>query len=284
MTAKRAKTTLFASLIGTMLPPSGLNNAFASHPLGKNMSGGLKDAKYPIKAGNIPFLTAIGAGLLMVGGLDPASACSLSNHCYVQWHAQWHVWPGFTGDRQEYGVKSTVNTVEMSDDSSSNDFVAHSQWMVHHTGGWVEIGTIQGDFPGCPALAENTERSYWISWDGSIESNGNLMIEGGCVSAPSVSSATVELSDTDRDGDWVCKVGSTTISTGANGLGKGYVRIGGESTDADSTLDGDLSSLQCYDAAWQAWAHHGEHVIGAGLNIEECSASSTNVGDDPSCG
>ena len=219
----------------------------------------------------------------MIGGIDPASACSLSNHCYAQWYTQWYMWPGFTGDRQEYGVKSTMNTVEMSDDSGSNNFVVHSQWMVHHTGRWVEIGTIQGDFPGCPTLAENTERYYWISWDGSIDSNGNLIIEGECVSAPSVSLATVELSDTDRDGDWIYKVGSTTINTETNGFGKGYVQIGGESTDADNTLDGDFSSLQYYDTAWQTWTHHREHVIGAGLNIEECSASSANVGYDPSC-
>ena len=254
--------------------------------LGKDVSGDLKTAKIlrGSKARNVLFLTVIGTGLLMIGGVDAVSACSLSSHCYAQWYAQWHVWPGITGDREEYGVKSTMNTVEISDSNGSNNFVVHAQWIVHNSGKWVEIGIIQGDFPGCPTLAEHTEKYYWTSWDGSVDSNDNLIVKGECMSILSVGSSTVELSDTNKDGNWIYKVGSTTINTKANNFGKGYLQIGGESTDADNILDGDFSSLQYYDTEWRTWTHHRDQVIGTELGIEECSASSANVGDDPSCG
>lgn len=235
------------------------------------------------KASNTLFLTVIGTGLFMVGGIDAVFACSLSDHCYAQWYAQWYVWPGVTGDREEYGVKSTMNTVEISDDNGSNNFIVHAQWIVHNSGKWVEIGVIQGDFPACSTLAENTEKYYWLSWDGRFDLQGDPIIEGECVLVPSVGSATVEVSDTDKDGDWIYKVGSTTISTETNGFGKGYVQIGGESVDAENTLDGDFSSLEYYDTAWHTWTHHREQISGTGLDIEECSASSANVGDNPSC-
>lgn len=286
MIAKSMKTTVSTPLTGTAIPSRVLGDTPALRRPGRSANGGLNDPKgfRGSKAGIILFLTFIGTGLLIIGGVDAVSACSLSNHCYAQWYAQWSIWPGITGDREEYGVKSTMNTVEMSDDDGPNNFVVHAQWIVHNSGKWVEIGIIRGDFPGCPALAEHAEKYYWISWNGTFGSNGEPAVEGECVSAPSVGSATVELSDTNKDGDWTYKVGSTTINTETNDFGKGYLQIGGESTDANNTLDGDFSSLKYYDTAWRTWTHHRDQVAGSAMGIEECSASSANVGDDPSCG
>ena len=285
MIAGSMRTTLLAPLISETISSFGLYDPLASRLLGKNTSSGLKDAKIfrGLRARNVLFLTVIGTSLLMIGGIDAVSACSLANHCYAQWYAQWYAWPGITGDREEYGVKSTMNTVEISDDDGLNNFVVHAQWVVHNSGKWVEIGIIQGDFPGCPTLAEHAEKYYWTSWDGTFDSNGEPVVEGECVSTPSVGSATVELSDTNKDGDWTYKVGSTTINTKTNDFGKGYLQVGGESTGADNTLDGDFSSLKYYDTAWRAWTHHRDQIAGSALDIEECSASSANVGDDPSC-
>ena len=183
----------------------------------------------------------------------------------------------------EYGVKSIMNTVEISDDGGSNNFVVHAQWIVQNSGKWVEIGIIRSDFPACPTLAESTEKYYWTSWDGSIDSSGDPMVEGECVSIQSVSSSVMELSDTNKDGNWIYKVGSTIISTETNNFGKGYVQIGGESVDAENTLDGDFSTLKYYDTTWHTWTHHREQIAGTGLDIVECSASSANVGDNASC-
>lgn len=241
------------------------------------------NCKFKVKNILVVVLVILGTSLLMTGGINTAFACSISNHCYTQWNAQWSIWPGITGDREEYGVKSKMNTVDISDNNGSNNFIVQAQWIVHNSGKWVEIGIIQGDFPGCPTLAENTEKYYWISWDGSTNSDGNAMIKGECVSVPSVRATIVELSDTNKDGKWTYIVDSITINTTTNEFGKGYVQIGGESTNADNTLDGDFSLLKYYDAAWHAWTHHREQVIGSGLDIEECSTSSANVGDDPSC-
>ena len=104
-------------------------------------------------------------------------------------------------------------SVQDTDDYGSNNFIVQAQWIVHNSGKWVEIGVIQGDFPGCPTLAESNEKYYWISWDGSVNSANEPIIGGECVIIPSVSSTTVELSDTDKDGDWIFKVGTTTIAT-----------------------------------------------------------------------
>lgn len=86
MIAKSTKTTLFAPLISATVSSFGLDDTLASRQLGKNTSSDLKDAKIfrGSKARNILFLTVIGTGLLMIGGIDAVSACSLSNHCYAQ--------------------------------------------------------------------------------------------------------------------------------------------------------------------------------------------------------
>jgi len=225
---------------------------------------------------------AVATGIVAVGGVESAYACSLTVHCHAQWYAQWWAWPGITGDREEYGVKSTLDTNSINDDNGENNFIVQSQWIVHPFGKWVEIGVIQGDHPGCPTLAENTEKYYWLSWDGTLSGN-EPVIEGECVSMPSVASVTTELSDTNKDGVWLFKVGSTTLATHTNDFGKGFVQIGGESIDSDNTLDGDFTSLQYYDTAWNTWTHHREQIQGTGLDIVECSASSANVGDNPSC-
>lgn len=176
------KTILFTSLISTTISSFGLNDTLASRQLGKNASGDLKDAEIFLgsETRNVLFPVVTGTGLLMIGGTDAVSACSLSNHCHAQWYAQWSIWPGITGDRED-GVKSTMNTVEISDNDGLNNFVVHAQWILHSSGKWVEIW-IRDDFPGCLTLAEYAEKYYWISWDGTFDSNGEPMIEGECVS------------------------------------------------------------------------------------------------------
>ena len=205
------------------------------------------------------------------------------SHCYAIAILEWVQWPWGSGEREEYGVKGNLEVKTVTTASGTDHFSIHSLWIRDAIdGSWVEVGWMRGgDTSVCGTDAATTPRYYWVSYDGSPG-----VPDSGCKTNVATSGTPYfELSDTNKDGDWIIKAATYTLqSARTNDFGKGHVHAGGESTHYQNTMDSKATNLQYYDTQWRNWVDNILTETHTYYDIDECTATSFEFGsDNPVC-
>ena len=216
-------------------------------------------------------------------GVHDCLDSSDGSHCYSIAILEWIQWPWGSGEREEYGVKGNLKVETVTTANGTDHFSVHSMWISDAVDGrWVEVGWMRGgDTTVCGTDASTTPRYYWVSYDGSAG-----VPDSGCKTNVTASGIPYfELSDTNKDGDWVIKASTYTLQSAiTNDFGKGHVHVGGESTHYQNTIDSKATNLKYYDTQWRIWADNILKETHAYYDIDECTAISFEFGsDNPSC-
>ena len=206
-----------------------------------------------------------------------------SGHCYAISILEWVQWPWGSGEREEYGVKGNLEIESVTIANGNDHFTVHSMWIMDAIdGSWVEVGWMKGNNNTvCGTDADTNPRYYWVS----KEANTWPPVSGCKTNVIASGNPTFELSDTNKDGNWLIKAGGYTLQSElTNGFGKGHVHVGGESTHYSNTMDSGSSNLQYYDTPWRNWADSILRETHSYYDIDECTSRSFEFGsDDPSC-